>query len=61
MSYFGLKFLDDLHHNAVHKFKDWRSALAAPMPLSIDTGTAVVDKNNLKLYREALATPPKPQ
>lgn len=61
MSYFGLKFLDDLHHNAVHKFKDWRSALAAPMPLSIDTGTAVVDKNNLKLYREALSTQPKPQ
>ncbi len=22
MSYYGLKFLDDLHHNAVHQFKD---------------------------------------
>ena len=54
MSYYGLKFLDDLHHNAVHQFKDWRTALAAPMPASVDTGTLVVDKNNLKIYREGL-------
>jgi ribose transport system substrate-binding protein len=60
MSYYGLKFLDDLHHNAVHQFKDWRTAPAVPMPTSVDTGTVVVDKNNLKLYREALAAHPKP-
>ena len=60
MSYYGLKFLDDLHHNAVHQFKDWRTAPAAPMPTSVDTGTVVVDKSNLKLYREALAAHPKP-
>jgi ribose transport system substrate-binding protein len=60
MSYYGLKFLDDLHHNAVHQFKDWRTAPAAPMPTSVDTGTLVVDKSNLKVYREALAAHPKP-
>jgi ribose transport system substrate-binding protein len=60
MSYYGLKFLDDLHHNAVHQFKDWRTALAAPMPTSVDTGTVVVNKGNLKVYREALAAHPKP-
>jgi ribose transport system substrate-binding protein len=60
MSYYGLKFLDDLHHNAVHQFKDWRTSLAPPMPAFVDTGTVVVDKNNLKLYREALAPHPKP-
>jgi ribose transport system substrate-binding protein len=60
MSYYGLKFLDDLHHNAVHQFKDWRTALAAPMPTSVDTGTVIVDKNNLNVYREALAAHPKP-
>jgi ribose transport system substrate-binding protein len=60
MSYYGLKFLDDLHHNAVHQFKDWRTALAAPMPTFVDTGTVVVDKYNLKVYREALPTHPKP-
>jgi ribose transport system substrate-binding protein len=60
MSYYGLKFLDDLHHNAVHQFKDWRTALAPPMPTFVDTGTVAVDKSNLKVYREALAAHPKP-
>jgi len=60
MSYFGLKFLDDLHHNAVHQFKDWRTALAPPMPTFVDTGTVIVDKNNLKIYRDALAAHPEP-
>ena len=54
MSYYGLKFLDDLHHNAIHKFKDWRTSPVTPTPASVDTGTVVVDKNNLKQYREAL-------
>jgi ribose transport system substrate-binding protein len=60
MTYYGLKFLDDLHHNAVHQFKDWRSAIAPPMPVSVDTGTVVVDKNNLQVYREGLTAHPKP-
>jgi ribose transport system substrate-binding protein len=60
MSYYGLKFLDDLHHNAVHQFKDWRTALASPLPTFVDTGTVIVDKNNLKLYREALTAHPAP-
>jgi ribose transport system substrate-binding protein len=60
MSYYGLKFLDDLHHNAVHEFKDWRTAPAAPIPAWVDTGTAIVDKNNLVVFREALAAHPKP-
>src|SRR5215469_14146077 len=54
MSYYGLKFLDDLHHNAVRQFKDWRTALAPPMPTFVDTGTVIVDKNNLNIYREGL-------
>jgi ribose transport system substrate-binding protein len=60
MSYYGLKFLDDLHHNAVHEFKDWRTAPAAAIPAWVDTGTAIVDKNNLAVFREALAAHPKP-
>jgi ribose transport system substrate-binding protein len=60
MSYYGLKFLDDMHHNAVHQFKDWRTALAAPMPTFVDTGTIVVDKSNLQLYREALISHRRP-
>lgn len=60
MGYYGLKFLDDLHHNAVHEFKDWRTAPASSMPAWVDTGTAVVDKSNLAAFREALAAHPKP-
>src|SRR5260370_11207317 len=60
MSYYQLKFLADLHHNPLHQFKDWRTALAPPMPSSVDTGTVVVDKSNLQLYRETLAAHPKP-
>ena len=58
MSYYGLKFLDDLHHNAIHRFKDWRTALAPPMPTFVDTGTVVVDKSNLKLYRGEFTSHP---
>jgi ribose transport system substrate-binding protein len=60
MSYYGLKFLDDLHHNAVKEFKDWRTAPAPPLPSWVDTGTAVVDKSNLAVFREAMAAHPKP-
>jgi len=60
MSYYGLKLLDDLHHNAVKEFKDWRTAPAPPAPGWVDTGTAVVDKSNLAAFREAMAALPKP-
>ena len=59
MSYYALKLLDDLHHNAVHPSKDWRTAHAPPTPVFVDTGTIVVDKNNLKDYREGLPAHPK--
>jgi ribose transport system substrate-binding protein len=60
MAYYAIKFADDLHHNAVHEFKDWRTAPAPAMPTWVDTGTIVVDKRNVKVFREALAAHPKP-
>jgi ribose transport system substrate-binding protein len=60
MSYYGLKFLDDLHHNAVHQFKDWHTAPVSPMPLYVDTGTGIVDKSNLPDYRAAMMVRAKP-
>jgi ribose transport system substrate-binding protein len=60
MSYYGLKLADDLHHNAVHEFKDWRTAPSSPLPKWVDTGTAVVDKSNVNSFREALSAHPKP-
>ena len=60
MAYYGLKFLDDLHHNVVHEFKDWRTAPESPLPAWVDTGTSIVDKSNLQAFRAALAAHPKP-
>jgi ribose transport system substrate-binding protein len=60
MAFYGVRFLDDLHHNVVHEFKDWATAPAGPLPVFVDTGTAVVDKSNLTTFRTALAEHPKP-
>lgn len=60
MAYYAIKFADDLHHNAVHEFKDWRTAPSAPMPTWVDTGTVVLDKSNVKVFRDAQAAHPKP-
>lgn len=59
MSFYGVRFADDLHHNVVHEFKDWKSAPTGPLPTWVDTGTAVVDSSNLAAFREALAAHPK--
>jgi hypothetical protein len=50
MAYCGLKFADDLHHNAVHDFKDWKTAPTPPLPTWVDTGTAIIDKANVKAF-----------
>jgi len=60
MAFYGVRFLDDLHHNAVHEFKDWATAPAAPLPTFVDTGTAVIDEINLAAFRKALSEHPKP-
>ncbi len=52
MGYVGLKQLDEIHHN--HPASGFQNNYAvnplSPYPLFIDTGTAVVDKNNVDLY-----------
>jgi ribose transport system substrate-binding protein len=60
MAFYGVRFLDDLHHNVVHEFKDWATAPTGPLPVFVDTGTAVVDGGNLATFRKALAEHPKP-
>jgi len=60
MAFYGLRFLDDLHHNVVHEFKDWRSAPASPLPARVDTGTEVIDAGNLAAFRAAMRPPPNP-
>ena len=60
MAFYGLRFLDDLHHNIVHEFNDWQTAPASPLPTRVDTGTAVIDANNLAAFRAAEATHANP-
>jgi ribose transport system substrate-binding protein len=60
MAYYAIKFADDLHHNAVHEFKDWRIAPTTPIPNWVDTGTAIIDKSNVKTFRDTMAAHPKP-
>ncbi|HXJ94637.1 MAG TPA: substrate-binding domain-containing protein [Terriglobia bacterium] len=53
MAFYGVRFLDDLHHNVVHEFANWRTAPASPLPTLIDTGVGVVDKSSLRAYQDA--------
>lgn len=56
MAFYGLRFLDDLHHDAIHEFKaDWQRAPASPLPAVVDTGTEVINGSNVDDYRSALA------
>src|SRR5215468_11560714 len=54
MSLVGLHMLDDLYHNKLPKLdSDWTKDSFAPVPAFVDTGTAVIDKNNIKAFRDA--------
>jgi ribose transport system substrate-binding protein len=53
MAFYGLQSLDDLHHNVVHEFANWRTAPASPLPSLMDTGIGIVDKSNIQAYQNA--------
>lgn len=53
MAFYGLRFLDDLHHNAVHEFSDWRTVAGSPLPKLVDTGIGIVTRDNLQAYQDA--------
>ena len=60
MAFYGLQSLDDLHHNVVHEFTNWRSAPASPLPALMDTGIGIVDKSNIQAYQDAAKGYTKP-
>jgi ribose transport system substrate-binding protein len=60
MAFYGLRFLDDLHHNIVHEFKDWQTAPASSLPARVDTGTNVINASNLAAFRAAMASHQNP-
>jgi len=51
MAYVGLKALDEIFHAPPKELgKDYSSDPFAPYPVFVDTGTSLVDKNNVDLY-----------
>ena len=56
MGYYGLKALDQIHHNPPRTLHaDFEVDSFAPYPVFVDTGTALVDKNNVDLYIRSAA------
>jgi ribose transport system substrate-binding protein len=48
MSFVGLKILDDLYHHKLSSLTaDWARDSFAPIPAFVDTGSSLVDKNNV--------------
>lgn len=56
MGYFGLKALDEVFHAPPKQLaKDYSTNSFAPYPVFVDTGTSLVDKNNVDLYLDSQA------
>jgi ribose transport system substrate-binding protein len=60
MGYFGLKSLDEvLHSPPQHLDKDFGADSFSPYPVFVDTGTSLVDKNNVDFYLASAAAQSK--
>jgi ribose transport system substrate-binding protein len=56
MGYFGLKQLDEINHYRPAQFRtDYGVDSFSPYPVFVDTGTALVDKNNVDIFLSAAA------
>jgi ribose transport system substrate-binding protein len=57
MSMVGLHMLDDLYHNKIGNLStDWTRDSFAPLPAFVDTGSVLIDKNNLDAFQQANKT-----
>lgn len=58
MAYYGLRVLDDLHHNKpANLAANWSQDLRALMPSVIDTGSSLIDRTNAGAIRKAAVDP----
>jgi ribose transport system substrate-binding protein len=56
MGYVGLRALDEVFHNPPKQLaKDYSVDSFSPFPVFVDTGTSLVDKNNVDLYLSSAA------
>ncbi len=54
MAYYGLRMLDDLHHNKPAKLDtNWSQDLQSLLPSVIDTGSLLIDRTNVGAIRKA--------
>ncbi|MGC8792379.1 MAG: substrate-binding domain-containing protein [Bryobacteraceae bacterium] len=54
MAFYGVKVLDDLHHNRPASLDaDWARNIFAPFPMVVDTGVTLVDKSNVEEFIRA--------
>ncbi len=54
MAYFGLKQIVELHENPLKQLdKDYETDSFSPVPAFVDTGTTLVDKNNVDVFLRA--------
>lgn len=54
MAYFGLKQLVELHENPLKQLtKEYGTDSFSPVPAFVDTGTTLVDKNNVDIFLRA--------
>jgi len=53
MAYFGVKILDDIHHHPpASLLSDWKSNSFSTLPAFVDTGSTIVDKDNLAAFQQ---------
>ncbi len=56
MGYFGLKMLDDLHHHKITPLDgNWSQNANSPIPNFVDTGSMLIDKDNVDAFIRAQA------
>jgi hypothetical protein len=59
MAYYGLRVLDDLHHNKLARLDaNWGQDLQSLVPSVIDTGSSLIDSTNVRAIRKAATSDP---
>jgi ribose transport system substrate-binding protein len=57
MAYYGVKVLDDLHHNKPQTLdKNWAQDTSSTLPTFVDTGAVLVDQSNVSAFQRAPET-----
>jgi ribose transport system substrate-binding protein len=54
MANVGLRMLDDLYHHKLASLdQNWAEDSFSPIPTFVDTGSALIDKNNVAAFQSA--------